>query len=662
MRFPYAIMLASILAGTASAQGSTAWIQNQYPQLQKININTLLGDAAQAGVIQNADELLALKKAFRELRGKSRFGKPGYRFQEFPFITPPASGAQFDVAAEHESNDGWMWADDMGIETSAIGDCSTLNDIDSWKFNSTGGFYSLIVSATGATPIADSILFVRNHKGDPLAFSDNAGASPLSQIHMWLPPGTYYADVAGASGVGGGTYQLSITHDPVPLTPLVLPTVPPTPLDPPLGPFGLQTPGAGIAHDVFEFTLTEDSRFHFTTEDAAHSGIDSLLVIQRADGMIYFTGDDSAASALDAAADIDLPAGTYYAYMSEISGAAIIAIPPDPLVGFLGQGILAHAWRTPITIPDICTLGSATTELIGGESVRLARIELATAQHIDFRTSDGPLAPVFDTILALHDRDLDFLCDVDDDDPFDPLRDGYSRISMSLPAGIYYLAIAPFNGLFGDSTLTGTCSAYTPTGVATFGAFTGAIPGFGDIATYTLDNCSPSTTRFLANNFDCGLMGADGELMSVTLSGPDIPQAGEFLSGQGTIFMWDRFDFSGTLTTTLEPSLHLSGGAVTTRAKVGDVIVLAARFGPLSPPTSIGIGERGLLCLTPGPGLLTVDIVVAPANGLTTWFTPPPLPPALTAYDLQLQQVDVHFALGWGTIPAELTLRNTLGL
>ena len=54
--------------------------------------------------------------------------------------------------------------------------------------------------------------------------------------------------------------------------------------------------------------------------------------------------------------------------------------------------------------------------------------------------------------------------------------------------------------------------------------------------------------------------------------------------------------------------------------------------------------------------------MVAPANGLTTWFTPPPLPPALTAYDLQLQQVDVHFALGWGTIPAELTLRNTLGL
>ena len=47
-----------------------------------------------------------------------------------------------------------------------------------------------------------------------IAFNDDSNGA-LSQIHVYLPAGTYYADVAGFAGVGGGTYDLSVTADAV---------------------------------------------------------------------------------------------------------------------------------------------------------------------------------------------------------------------------------------------------------------------------------------------------------------------------------------------------------------------------------------------------------------------------------------------------------------
>ncbi|MEC7583779.1 MAG: hypothetical protein VYE77_05635 [Planctomycetota bacterium] len=666
MRLSNGFVLAGILAGTLTAQEPTTWLQDQYSSFNKLNISRVLGDATSAGVVTNANERLALKNAFRALRAKQRSGRPEFLVHDFPFIQQASNCAEFDAAMEKEDNDGWMMADDMGTETIAIGDCGGENDIDSWKFNSAGGFYTIAVNQTGMFPISDSVLFIRNYKGDPIAFNDDVVGSGLSQIHMYLPAGTYYADVCGFNGLAGGSYELSVTHDPVSIVSLPLPLTEPSPLEAPLGPFPLQTPGAGIAHNVYEFTLQSDARVHLNTEDAAHSGVDTVLVIQRADGLILFTGDDSVNSAFDAAADIDLPAGTYYAYLSEFSGASVVAIPPDPVAGFLGQGILISAWQTQTTFADICTAGQVTLNLIGNESVRLARINLATPQKVTLLTNDGFATPVGDTVLSLLDRDLDFLFDVDDDDPFDPSRGGYSRISVSLPAGIYYAAITPFVNLSGGATLSAVCNPFAATGTANYGDFTGDLLGFGDIATYNLPTSAPSTVRFLAGDYEFGLLGPDGQLMSVTHGGPEYPQAGESIAGDCTLFMWDRYDYSGPLSTNFVESLHLdAAGAVTTNAKVGDLVVLLGQFGPQIPAWNLNpsLGERGMICLDPtNPTLITIDVLVAGTTGAITWFTPPPLPAVLSSYDFQMQQIDLHMPAGWGTVPSLITFRNALGI
>lgn len=666
MRLSSGFVLAGIMAGTLSAQEPTTWLQDQYSSFERLNLNRVLGDAKSAGIFTNASERLALKNAFRALRGKQRSGRPEFLVHEFPFIQQASNCAEFDAAMEKEDNDGWMMADDMGLETTAIGDCGTENDIDSWKFQSVGGFYTIAVNQTGMFPIADSVLFVRNYKGDPIAFNDDVVGSGLSQIHMYLPAGTFYADVCGFGGLAGGSYELSITHDPVTTVTWDLPTSEPSPLEAPLGTYPLRTPGAGIEHNVYTFTTTSDARIHITTEDAAHSGIDTVLVIQRDDGLILFTGDDSVNSAFDAAADIDLPAGTYYAYLSEFSGAAVEAIQPDPLVGFLGQGILVSAWQTETTFADICTAGQTTMNLIGNESVRLVRIDLPTPQKVTLLTNDGFATPVGDTVLSLLDRDLDFLFDVDDDDPFDPTRGNYSRISVSLPAGVYYAAITPFINLSGGTTLSGVCNPFVPTGTANYGDFTGALLGFGDVATYTLSTCAPSTVRFLAGDYEFGVLGPDGQLMSVTHGGPEYPQAGESIAGDCTLFMWDRYDYSGPLTTSFVESLHVNVDEVVTNAKVGDLVLMLGQFGPALPGWTMPIGNpgdtRGLICMNPNPGPMTIGVQVVGSTGEITWFAIPPLPSFLSSYDFTMQQIDLNMPTGWGTVPALITFRNSLGI
>jgi hypothetical protein len=529
-----------------------------------------------------------------------------------------------DNVFEHENNDGWQYADDMNGQV-ATGSCAGTNDVDSWRFVSTGAFYSFEVQPAGVTPITDSWLVLRNQKGDPVAADDN-GAGLLSHIDIYLPAGTYYLDVSGYNGTFGGDYNLVAQSDPAAITPI--------------GPGGAvgttQIPLGGLPHNVFQFTVPE-GRVNMVVASAGH---DTAMVVQRADGMICFSDDDSTAGVLDAAADIDLPAGTYYAYVWDVLGAA-------------GVPFSVSFSNTAGTLPNLLS-GVMTKTLAGDESMRVGRVHLTVPRKVTMLTDDGPLAPVGDTVLSLLDRDLDYLCDVDDDDSFNPLRGFYSKISMSLPVGDYLAAVTPFIGSFGDFTLTTSQSAFGLTGTAGFGTTAATIPGFGNVATYALSNCTQASIRVTGGDFWFGILGADGELASCTRCAPWQPQAGELPAGQNTLFVWDRFDFTGPLAATVRPPLTIEGTSVIGRGKHGDDIWLFANFSPLTAGFNFGVGDRGLICLALDPLLMTVTDRVLNATGETVWGT---LPPGITG--VWLQQGDLHLGV-FAPPPALATWRNAV--
>ncbi|MGE3175780.1 MAG: hypothetical protein AB7O97_24365 [Planctomycetota bacterium] len=595
-------------------------------------VQTVLEDAARAGVFAAPAQRIELKKAYQGIRGKGRHALPQWKQPSQATVAGTRDVIAVDNVFEHESNDGWQWADDMAGDV-ATGDCSLVNDVDSWRFAApAAGFYTFEVRAAagGVFPIADSLLTLRNQKGDPIASDDN-GNGLLSRINIFLPAGTYYLDVTGYNGFGGGEYDLVAQVDPVNIAPLGVAGVTGT----------TQIPVGGVAHDVFEVTVA-DSHVEMIVDSL---GNDTAMVVQRADGLILFSNDDSFLGGLDAAADLDLPAGSYYVYVWDIAGGA-------------GLSYNLSFSDAPMVFDDLLTSVVSTSSILGDETMRLGRIHLAAPQHIDVMSDDSGAFPVGDTIMALLDRDLDYVCDVDDDDPFNNARGFYSRIAMSLPAGDYWIAVSPYPGAFGDFQLTAVGSAYAPTGVGAFGGMAASIPGFGDIATYVLDNSTQASCQVTGTDFWFGVLGPDGELATNTRCASFHPQAGELPRGACTVFAWDRYDFSSVMDVAIVPPLHLAADGVTlqTRAKEGDQVWLFANFSGLTPGFNFGVGDRGLLCLPLDAALLTIGDRIAPADGLNIWLT---VPPGITG--VQLQSGDLHMNVGWPA-PAFGTWRNTLGL
>lgn len=620
------LFVAGLVAGFAGAQSGSVgtWLQTQYPQLRSASTKVVVEQATLAGVVRTPQQVAQLKAQLRAMQGKQRTDRPAW----LDPVDAPATGnlpvVSLDNAFEHETNDGWMWADDMQGQV-ASGDCSTLNDVDDWKFVATqDGYYTFEVTAAGASPIADSWLVVRNHKGDPIATDDN-GAGNLSRIHVYLPAGTYYLEVSGYLGTGGGTYDLVATRDAATVHSLAGGA----------GSGTTQLPASSATHDVFSFTIP-DSRIDL---QVASSG-DTALVVQRADGVVVFSNRDSQIGGLNAAADIDLPAGQYYAYVAQELGGS-------------GLSFTVTFSATPVSFGDLPTDVSAVGDLRGPESMRLAKIVLTEPTHVDMVTNDGFVNPVLDTNLALLDRDLDYLLDVEDDNPFGP-SGFYSRIAMSLPAGTYWAAVTPWVTASGSYTLSCLTSDYAPTGTAVLGDMTTVIPGFGDVGTYLVDNCSPSSVQVRGTDFYFGIMGPDGELASCTRCGTLQPQAGELPRGTSTVFVWDRFDYSAAMTTSVIPPLHLAadGVTVTTRAKEGDETWMFANFTGLTAGLNFGAGDLGFFCLPTDSLLLTVGNRVAPASGLSSWFT---LPIGITG--VQLQVGDLHNNVTW-TGPGWASWRN----
>lgn len=625
MSFGRFVLAAGILAGLANAQSRpmSDWLQSQYPQLRTPSMKRVLEQAAIAGVAQTPQQQLQLKNTLRTLQGKGRTALPAWRQQVEVPTTGNVQVVSIDNAFEHETNDGWKWADDMAGQT-ASGDCTAVEDVDCWRYvAATDGFYTFDVNAAGAFPIADSWLTLRNHKGDPIATNDNSFPA-MSSISIFLPAGTYYLEVTGYLGTGGGTYDLVARRDDVLVASLSSG-----------GAGTTQLPASAAVHDVFSFTVPDSN-----VDLSVSSGLDTALRIQRADGVVVFSNDDSTVGGLDAAADIDLPAGQYYAYVSEPTGGS-------------GNAYTISYAAAPVVFADLATAGSVQGDLVGNESMRLVRIDLTDAAHLDMATSDGPLNPVLDTNLALLDRDLDYVLDVEDDDPFgaEPF---YSRIAMSLPAGVYWAAVTPYIGASGDYTLAASVGAYAPNGTSPLGMMTTSIAGFGDVNTYLIDNCSPSSVQVRGSDFYFGILGPDGELATNTRCGLLQPQAGELPVGTSTLFTWDRFDYSATMTTWVIPPLHLAADGVTvsTRAKEGDEVWVFANFSGLTAGMNFGVGDSGLFCLPTDSLLLTLGNQAVPATGLNAWFT---LPIGLTGVDLQ--SADLHNGIVWPA-PAWASWRN----
>lgn len=624
MRTPYAFFVAAIICGIVRAQDQSPrdWIAAHYSDLRTVSVQKVLHDAAQAGLITSADAKIAFKAAFQQLRAKSRAAEPTWKDPVQAEVKGVRPAIGNDNVFEHETNDGWQYADDMSGDI-ATGSVLLENDVDSWKFVApAAGFYTFEVQATGLSPIADSWLTLRNHKGDPIANDDN-GNGLLSRINVFLPAGTYYLDVAGYNGLGGGDYNLVAQSDAANVIALGAGGASGT----------TQIPVGGSAHDVFQFTAAE-GRVNLQVNSA---GNDTALMVQRADGVIYFSNDDSFVGGLDAAADIDLPAGTYYAYVWDIAGSA-------------GMPFNVAYSNAAATLP---ALGGAPVvgSIVGDESLRLATVTLAAPEHVDVWTSNAGVNPVGDTIVTLFDRDLDYVCDVDDDDSFNSSRGFYSRVAMSLPAGTYYVGVNGYIALAGDFTLSSVFSPYAPNGIAGFGANATNLPGFGDIGTYLLDNVSQASVQVRGSDFWFGILGPDGELASVTRGASWQPQVGELPAGQSTLFVWDRYDFSGPLTASVIPPLSIEAGVVVGRGKEGDGAWLFANFTGFVAPF-VFADVRGGFCLPFDALLMTVGDRLVAADGAVLWGA---IPPGLTG--VQLQAGDLHLGV-FAPPPAIGTFRN----
>lgn len=614
---------------SAHAQQSPAdWIRSRFSDLQAVDMRTVLQEGRAAGFAGSPAETLAFKRTFNQLRGKDRRAAPLHRRFELEAPAPAATGLDV-VATETEFNDSWRWADVMGANPTAQGTIASGSDVDCWRFVSTGGYHAISVSAlAGPSPIGDPVLTIRNGNGAVVAFVDGPQTGAAS-LGIYLPAGTFHAEVSCFGGNTGGDYLLSVAAAPVNLVPLGA-----------TGAAGTtQVSGSPSPRDIFTFSVPQGR----LVMRVLAPGRDSLLLLQRSDGGLLFFNDDSTAGGLNAAADIDLPAGSYHAYVFDGMGQSY----PFTL----------SFQHTPTTLPDVVTSPSITRTLTGDECLRLYRIGCTTPRLVDMQTGNGTATPIGDTIMSLYDPDLDFVCDVDDDNALNPARGYYSRIRIALPASSCYVAVAPYPAATGGYTLTTNASgAFANTGTARFGTNALSFAGFGTINSYALDNATPVSVRFRANNYFYAVLGPGGQLADCWYGTGDYPQAGELPNGTSQVLTWDRYDYAGSISVSILPALGVEGTQLVSRGKAGDAVMLLASFQEV-PGVNLGIGDSGFFCLPVGSGsLFTVGLGILPASGQQNWLTVPS-----GSYGITFQSGDIHTGANWNPGPAG-TWRNLFRL
>jgi hypothetical protein len=260
-------------------------------------------------------------------------------------------------------------------------------------------------------------------------------------------------------------------------------------------------------------------------------------------------------------------------------------------------------------------------------------------------------------VLSYCDRDLNFVCDCDDDDPIAG-HGHYSRLRLDLPATVGYLAVTPFSGRSGGFALSGAVGQpFVAAGSAGFGSNLLAYSGHGLVNTYTLDNGTQASTRFRTDSYWYAVLDQNGDLANVWSGISTVPQGGELpaaVPGQSNyVVCWDRDDWSGPIEVDILPPCAVENAALVTHGKQDDVTIL---FGALrsAAPVNLGIGDRGML-LCAMNSIVTLGIQIVPAGGVCTWAPQPPLP-----YQIVVQSADLHTGVRWSPGPGG-TWRNLLG-
>ena len=639
MKTIYVLAMASSLLAPAIAQSSTqqsgskdlqAWIEAEFASVRKITIAKALDAARASGVITTAADARALKATLYAMRKQARFTGRGAMLADATAARSPNTPiSRRSVVVETEFNDGPAYAEDLILQPCGSGDNSTIGDVDSWRIVATGGeWLTFDVAASGAIPIADSLLSVTNDAGQMLATNDDNFSGALSTLELYLPGGLFVANVASYLGVGGGTYDLTVSRRPANLQAIA--------------PSGSLQTFAGTtsqtsAQDVFLFTLANDSEVAITV--GSGGGGDLRMLLQTATGGAVYAVEDTAFGT-DPAGDFNLPAGSYVLSIADNLGGV--------------QPYTLTFQDTPATLGDACATG-LTDNLLGDESFHLYRAVIGGPADAQFTVGAGAGNPVNDTQFYFLDRDLQPLAYIDD-----TIASALASYAQSVPGGVYYVGVSAYPGDFGDYTFSGNCiGAFINQGTIGYGlvqnvTLPDARGDVYDFATCTAENVNAAT------DFGSGaVMDATGASMmyfdeSFGITSTGGPTAALIPTGNHFLVLADAYggipallDFSS--------SVRCENGTLTSVGKSGDLAFLFAAFTRNVPGIPVIPAVNGNFCM-PFGATVTVGFQALPASGLLTW----PVACGSTGPALYfVQQADVHTGVSWNP-GGRATFRNTL--
>lgn len=581
--------------------------------LRKVSLPEFVAAMRAEGRIRAPADLLAAKRAYRAVAGKTLRGKLGAASQR-PLHVPAATGtwtAPLAAITETERNDTPAWADPLGTQTSADGNLATPVDQDTYRLELAAdtAVNAAVVAGTTGVPTTDPALLVTDRNGVFVAFNDDAGSGFFPALNLILPAGTYYFTVATLFSATG-TYQFNLQTAPATLGTVV----PGVSINATLGANGV----------VYRLPLAAESKVKVTVQGGT---LDlNLTGGGRNYGEVFFCDDGS--TGLDPGWDTTLPAGVYYLTFGEYNG----------LTG-------PFTFRVDVTAASIpgapCGTGVNGT-ILGDESMDVYRLVVPTG-GVDFTVAGNGASPLSDSWLHLYDREFRFIAHNDDNQ-----NSYFSKLAMPLPGATYYVVMRPYPGDSGGYTLNGVCGANIPFVNASFGANAGNVANVGESAGYRLRIGTPSPLTVLADTTNGTLQDPQIALLDATGLcvaqnedfGPNYDSfAGAALgTGDHYVLVRDWNNQTGTFLFGAEPRLFYidaqSNKTLISADKAGRQVFALAAVSLLGTPVPLPPPIQGnlLIDLTISIGLGTQTI---PAGGTVQW------PYNFTPYNVVLQGVSL---------------------
>lgn len=413
------------------------------------------------------------------------------------------------VVSEIEPNDTPAQANALQPGRHAEGRIAYNGDLDWYTFTLAVPGRVLLQIGTGPDGfVTDTTLELYGNAQNLLAYNDDDDRSWMSVVSEYLPAGTYSAMVRGY-GTTTGDYSLDLQFDPI-----STPTTRVAEAPEPNGPLGLGTPttllpgqkGDGILTagdvDFWAFTLTAPTVVRIETGKGltGTTSTDTILYLRDATGTQLDYDDDGAPgnwSLLLATlqpgtyyADVQgyggTNVGTYTILLQTIDASVTLAELPEPN----GDPQLNGA-------PSVCACGiPGEGEITPGDSDWWT-FSVATDTFVDIQVWGGQFTgtatPLKNSYLEVYDAQSTLIAS-DNDDFYNTM----SRLSIFLPAGLYYFAVSANNAT--------------------------------NAGTYFLQvTCNESA---LYSNFAGGCVGSNALVPSWTVREWELPQMGTTLIGE----------------------------------------------------------------------------------------------------------------------------------